>query len=196
MLSISRKVAPIPSFVRAYTAKYPRPRPGTAERPPLKHRDPLLNSPNATVTKFEDDGIVFVHRPPPAAAAPESTTVAPSSPLLRKPTPSMSSPLTTPLPPTIRAEKPVVEKKLLSEEEIAKMKELRLSRPGEVFDQHTREDVRCLAVHRGATFANSDVAAQEDPEATGRRTRQAPGALERATPAGQSSPGQAPGVLV
>ncbi|KAF5338888.1 hypothetical protein D9611_008775 [Ephemerocybe angulata] len=129
MLSISRKVAPIPSFVRAYTAKYPRPRPGTAERPPLKHRDPLLNSPNATVTKFEDDGIVFVHRPPPAAAAPESTTVAPSSPLLRKPTPSMSSPLTTPLPPTIRAEKPVVEKKLLSEEDIAKMKELRLSDP-------------------------------------------------------------------
>ncbi|KAJ3542579.1 hypothetical protein NMY22_g3465 [Coprinellus aureogranulatus] len=127
MFTLSRKLAPIPSFVRAYAPKYPRPRPGTAERPPLKHRDPLLNSPNATVTKLEDDDLLFVHRPPPSLEAPESTTALPASPLLQKrPASSSSGPVR--LPPLVKGEKPK-ELKPLTPEDIAKMKELRASDP-------------------------------------------------------------------
>ena len=126
MLSIPRKLAPVPAFVRAYAGKYPRPRPGTSERPPLKHRDPLLNAPDATVTRLEDENLLFVHRNPPSLAAPESTIEAPTSPLLQQKPPTTSAGAA--LPPLLKAKKPV-ELKTLSEEDIAKMRELRSSDP-------------------------------------------------------------------
>jgi hypothetical protein len=83
------------------------------------------------VTKLEDEGLTFVHRPPPSAAAPESTTDLPASPLLQK-RPVRSSPPRASLPPLLptdlKASQPK-ELKELTEEDIAKMKELRASDP-------------------------------------------------------------------
>ncbi|KAF8908941.1 hypothetical protein CPB84DRAFT_1766412 [Gymnopilus junonius] len=81
------------------TPKYPRPRPGTAERPAYHAKDPLIDNPKAVVTKLEDEHLTFIHRPPPTAPSPFSLTTAPASPLLRPPT----TPYDGPLPPLSRS---------------------------------------------------------------------------------------------
>ncbi|KAF9046417.1 mitochondrial ribosomal protein subunit L20-domain-containing protein [Panaeolus papilionaceus] len=104
--------------------KYPRPRPGTSERPAYHAPDPLVNNPKAAVTELEEGSLTFIHRPPPTAPSPFSTTLDPISPLLR---PSASA-RTGPLPPPSRSTKahPLVQ---LTEEQRKQMRELRVSNP-------------------------------------------------------------------
>lgn len=98
----------LPSFTSVFTrtyatkwhaGKWPRPKPGTAERPAYHAPDPLINNPNAAVTELPDEGLTFIHRPPPTAPSPFSLTTNPVSPLLRPRTPHED----VPLPPFSRA---------------------------------------------------------------------------------------------
>ncbi|KAF7291619.1 60s ribosomal protein l20 [Mycena chlorophos] len=99
-------------FVRGYASgsakpkrfphggKYPRPKPRTAERPPYRASDPLVDNADAAVTKL-DDTLTFIHRPPRSAPSPHSLTTNPISPLLRPPTPKTKQalpPLSGPAP--------------------------------------------------------------------------------------------------
>ncbi|KAJ7600984.1 mitochondrial ribosomal protein subunit L20-domain-containing protein [Mycena floridula] len=115
------------TFCRTYaTRKWPRPRPGSSERPPYRAPDPLIDNPNATVTALPDEDLVFIHRPPPTAPSPLSLTTNPISPLLRP----RVSPAGSPLPPHIRpsaASKEPPER--ASDETIAKIRKLRLEDP-------------------------------------------------------------------
>ncbi|GLB38439.1 putative mitochondrial ribosomal protein subunit L20 [Lyophyllum shimeji] len=109
------------SLARTYATRYPRPKPGTAERPAYHPPDPLANNPHAIVTPLPDENLTFIHRPPPTAPSPFSLTVAPSSPLLRPPTPASSDPL----PPFIR---PSADKSLpprASDDAVAEIRRLR-----------------------------------------------------------------------
>jgi hypothetical protein len=116
-----------------YAPKYPRPRPGTAERPPYRASDPLVDNPKAVVTKLEGGALTFVHRPPPTAPTPYSLTTLPASPLLRPKsslaTTSESTRPPLPLPPSIRPEKSKESPPRMSEEDMAKLKMLRRSDP-------------------------------------------------------------------
>ncbi|KAK7048267.1 60s ribosomal protein l20 [Favolaschia claudopus] len=74
------------AFTRSYATKlnkYPRPKPGTAERPAYHAPDPLNNNPQAVVTALPENDLTFIHRPPPTAPSPHSLTTNPVSPLLR-----------------------------------------------------------------------------------------------------------------
>lgn len=84
-----------PTLLRS-APKYLRPRPGTAERPPYRAPDPLVNNPKATVTKLGgEEELTFIHRPPASAPSPYSLSVAPASPLLRPRTMSVGGDTTT-----------------------------------------------------------------------------------------------------
>lgn len=120
------------SFRRTYATKgnlpggkWPRPKPGTSERPPYYAPDPLVNNPKAAVTTLPEDDLTFIHRPPPTAPSPLSLTTDPVSPLLRPSTPPTSSPL----PPFIRpsADKEVPQR--ASDEDVAEIRRLRLLNP-------------------------------------------------------------------
>ncbi|TFK28033.1 hypothetical protein FA15DRAFT_665803 [Coprinopsis marcescibilis] len=127
MLTASKRALQLSSsFIRTYATRHPRPRPGTSERPPAKHKDPLTSSASAHITELEEDGLTFIHRPPPSAPSPASLTTAPSSPLLQ---PAAPSPEGTALPPLLRKEKPQPQWTPVSPENIEKMKELRASDP-------------------------------------------------------------------
>ncbi|KAH9936667.1 mitochondrial ribosomal protein subunit L20-domain-containing protein [Fomitopsis serialis] len=104
------------SPVRTYATRIP-------ERPPYRAPDPLVNNPNATYTKLEDD-LTFIHRPPPTAPSPWSYTTQPASPLLHNPT----APADRPLPPLVRAEAEAAHPRM-SAEDIAKMRALRAQAP-------------------------------------------------------------------
>ncbi|PPR05367.1 hypothetical protein CVT24_007981 [Panaeolus cyanescens] len=123
MLKPSRSVSFSWNIAR-HAPKYPRPRPGTAERPAYHAPDPLVNNSKAAVTELEEGALTFIHRPPPTAPSPFSTTLDPVSPLLR---PSAST-HTGPLPPRSRSTQahPLVQ---LTDEQRRKMKELRVSDP-------------------------------------------------------------------
>ncbi|KAH7885366.1 mitochondrial ribosomal protein subunit L20-domain-containing protein [Phlebopus sp. FC_14] len=95
-----------------------------AEKPPARFPDPLKNSPNATVTTLEKSNLTFIHRPPPTAPSPHSTTLSPASPLLRPPTPTGG-----PIPPMLRPSSYKPEPERLSAEDLEKMRELRLQDP-------------------------------------------------------------------
>lgn len=109
-------------FTRSYAAKHPRPKPGTSERPAYHAPDPLVNNPKAVVTPLGDEGLTFIHRPPPTAPSPFSLTTAPSSPLLRP----ASEPATL-LPPLARRQQ--TPPKRMTDAAIAKMREFRQSDP-------------------------------------------------------------------
>lgn len=121
----TRALAFSANIARSYAPKYPRPRPGTSERPPYRAPDPLINNPKAVVTKLEDDQLTFIHRPPPTAPTPFSLTTSPASPLLQTPSeqkatllpPPLQRPSATPAPPR------------MSEEDLIKMRDLRQSDP-------------------------------------------------------------------
>jgi len=81
------------AFTRSYATKWPRPKPGTSERPAYHAPDPLLNNPNAVVTALPDEDLTFIHRPPPTAPSPFSLTTNPVSPLLRPRPPQEDVPL-------------------------------------------------------------------------------------------------------
>ncbi|KAJ3789161.1 mitochondrial ribosomal protein subunit L20-domain-containing protein [Lentinula aff. detonsa] len=107
-------------LTRAYAPKWPRPKPGTSERPPYRPSDPLNNNPSATVTALPDENLTFIHRPPPTAPSPISYTTNPVSPLLRPP----SSPSSI-LPPLLR---PSVDKSVpirLTAVQVAEIRRLR-----------------------------------------------------------------------
>lgn len=109
-----------------YKTKYPRPRPGTAERPAYHAKDPLVNNPKAAVTKLEEDNLTFIHRPPPTAPTPFSLVTSPVSPLLRPPTPY--DPATVPMPPLSRSA-PAPAPPRMSDADVVKMRNLRASDP-------------------------------------------------------------------
>ncbi|TFK73588.1 hypothetical protein BDN72DRAFT_761364 [Pluteus cervinus] len=123
-MNATRKFGLALQFARGYAAKYPRPRPGTSERPPYRASDPLANNPKATVTTLEDSQLTFIHRPPPSAPTPHSLTTAPSSPLLRAQPRTQNGPLPPSLRPTANNQPPPV-----SDEVVAKIRELRQLNP-------------------------------------------------------------------
>lgn len=112
-------------FTRGYAPKWPRPKPGTSERPPMRHADPLVNSEDAVITKLSDEDLTFIHRPPPTSPSPLSYSTNPVSPLLRPP----KAPTNASLPPRIRptAEKPQPER--ASDEVVAEIRRLRALDP-------------------------------------------------------------------
>ncbi|KAF9077561.1 mitochondrial ribosomal protein subunit L20-domain-containing protein [Rhodocollybia butyracea] len=118
----------LPSFTRflarTYAPKWPRPKPGTAERPPYRAPDPLINNPSATVTNLPDEELTFIHRPPPTAPSPISYTTNPVSPLLKDPTPSTSSALPPLTRPSTESSYP-----RLTTEQIAEIRRLRSVNP-------------------------------------------------------------------
>lgn len=124
-MNMNRRLAFALTFSRTYATRWPRPKPGTSERPAYHAPDPLVNNPKAAVTPLEDEDLTFIHRPPPTAPSPFSLTTAPTSPLLR-PDPS---PITGPLPPSIRPSADKVQPQRASDEVIAEIRRLRFSDP-------------------------------------------------------------------
>jgi len=119
------KSTPSLSFVASVArnaGKYPRPRPGTSERPAFRHPDPLST---ALKTELADSQLTFIHRPPPSAPTPYSLSTAPSSPLLAK---VQTPPVSRGLPPLSR---PAPEKKhtQVADETVLQMRALRHSDP-------------------------------------------------------------------
>lgn len=101
--------------VRSYATRLP-------ERPPYRAPDPLKNNPHADYKSLPGD-LTFIHRPPPSASAPESYTTLPASPLLK---PAHNA--TAELPPALFPRKASPPPRM-SDEDIAKMQELRRSDP-------------------------------------------------------------------
>lgn len=122
----TRAVAFCLNVARYYAPKYPRPRPGTSERPAYHPPDPLTNNPKATVKILEEDNLTFIHRPPPTAPSPYSLTTAPVSPLLR---PAAANVVPSPVLPPVLRRPPSTEPPRMSDEQIEKMRHLRLSNP-------------------------------------------------------------------
>ncbi|KAI8978800.1 mitochondrial ribosomal protein subunit L20-domain-containing protein [Trametes punicea] len=114
----------LPFASRSYVTRLP-------ERPPYRAPDPLVNNPRATYQELPDNNLTFIHRPPPTAPSPLSYTTNPASPLLKNSTSaSASAPGTTTadaLPPAVRKDKG--EKPRLSDEDIAKLRDLRRADP-------------------------------------------------------------------
>ncbi|KAK7056698.1 Glutathione S-transferase 2 [Paramarasmius palmivorus] len=112
-------------LARYYPGKYPRPKPGTSERPPYRAPDPLVDNPIATVTSLPEDDLTFIHRPPPTAPSPLSYTTNPVSPLLQS-----RKPLTeAPLPPLLRPSAGKEPLPRVSDSVVDKIRQLRLSNP-------------------------------------------------------------------
>lgn len=113
--------------VRNYPGKWPRPKPGTSEKPPYYAPDPLVNNPKALSTPLEGGELTFIHRPPPTAPSPHSLTSNPVSPLLR------AAPATeadeADLPPYLRPSANIFPEKRLSDSELIEMKRLRKENP-------------------------------------------------------------------
>jgi len=110
--------------VRAYgTRTHIGPRTHKAHKPPPKILDPLTNNPNAGIQHLEDDNLTFIHRPPPTAPTPFSTTLAPASPLLRPP-PSESTSHGR-LPPLLRPSAYVKEPPRVTSQQLAEIRRLR-----------------------------------------------------------------------
>lgn len=101
--SMSNRARVFPGF----KGKWPRPRPGSAERPNYHAPDPLLPNTKAVnplisnvkpVETALPDDLTFIHRPPPTSPSPFSLTSDPVSPLLQPRKPRTDDPL----PPFIR----------------------------------------------------------------------------------------------
>ncbi|KAK2465211.1 hypothetical protein APHAL10511_002565 [Amanita phalloides] len=111
-----------------YATKYPRPRPGSAERPPVHRPDPLADNPNATVTHLPHENLTFIHRPPPTAPSPFSLSTAPASPLLHPHTDTTNA-ASQGLPPISRPSLNKTPPQRLSDEDLEKIRHLRRSDP-------------------------------------------------------------------
>ncbi|KIJ64469.1 hypothetical protein HYDPIDRAFT_111796 [Hydnomerulius pinastri MD-312] len=105
------------SRCRTYATRRP-------EKPPARFPEPLKNSPNATVTTLEGSKLTFIHRPPPTAPSPHSTTADPASPLLKSATPTGGT-----MPPFLRPSSYRPELEPVSQEDMEKIRQLRLSDP-------------------------------------------------------------------
>jgi len=125
MLNRFVRSSAVPQLARGYAGKWPRPKPGTSEKPPYYAPDPLVNNPKAAVTPLSTDGsLEFIHRPPPTIASPLSLTTNPVSPLLRPPSDGR-----IPLPPYLRKSAHMRPEKRLSDEELAELQRLRKKDP-------------------------------------------------------------------
>ncbi|EGN92121.1 hypothetical protein SERLA73DRAFT_147658 [Serpula lacrymans var. lacrymans S7.3] len=96
-----------------------------AEKPPARFPDPLANATNATVKVLPEDNLTFYHRPPPSAPTPFSTTLEPASPLLKR----ASRTKRVPMPPLLRPSAYKPDPVRMSDENVQKIRELRLSDP-------------------------------------------------------------------
>ena len=114
--------------IRVYgTRTHIMPRTHTAHKPPMRPKDPLSTKESvAGVQHLEDDNLTFIHRPPPSAPTPLSTTLNPSSPLLRPPTKAKG---TKRLPPLLRPSAYVKEPPRVSPETIKEIRRLREEDP-------------------------------------------------------------------
>ena len=113
--------------IRAYgTRTHVMPRTHIAHRPPMRLKDPLSTKESVGVQHLEDDNLTFIHRPPPSAPTPFSTTLNPSSPLLRSPTKVKG---TRRLPPLLRPSAYVKEPPRVSPEIIKEIRRLREEDP-------------------------------------------------------------------
>lgn len=101
------------------------PRTHKAHKPPPRPTDPLNNNPTAGVQQLEDDNLTFIHRPPPTAPTPFSTTLEPSSPLLRPPTKAIAPRL----PPLLRPSAYVKEPPRVTPEQLEEIRKLRREDP-------------------------------------------------------------------
>jgi len=134
--------------------KYPRPRPGTAERPPYRAPDPLVDNPKALVTELEEGKLTFVHRPPPTMDGPESVGLS-KSPLLRAWRSGNSSnsngtnTKSTLLPPEIRRPSTPPSLPRLSDEALSQLKELRRSDPRTYTRSKLAEQFGCTSTFVG-----------------------------------------------
>lgn len=122
-------MVPRPSFrlttIRSYgTRTHIGPRTQSAHRPPPRQNDPM-NDESAGVQQLEDDNLTFIHRPPSSAPSPLSTTLQPTSPLLRPP----SKVKDVPLPPLLRPSAYVKEPPRVTREQIEEIKRLRREDP-------------------------------------------------------------------
>ena len=112
------------SYGTKHSRKFPRPNPGTAERPAYRPPDPLVNNPKATVTTLEDENLTFIvhHLLQPLRIHLRPILVPP----LLRPMPTL---VDGPLPPFSRPglHKPGPER--ASDETIAKIRELREKEP-------------------------------------------------------------------
>ncbi|EKM79401.1 hypothetical protein AGABI1DRAFT_85248 [Agaricus bisporus var. burnettii JB137-S8] len=113
------------SYATKHASKFPRPKPGAAERPAYHAPDPLVNNPKAAVTTLDDENLTFIHRPPPSAASAYSYSTAPASPLLR----SQPAPPAEFLPPLARPALHKPSPPRASDEVVAKIRELRATDP-------------------------------------------------------------------
>ncbi|KAG0704300.1 mitochondrial ribosomal protein subunit L20-domain-containing protein [Suillus ampliporus] len=106
-------------FSRSYATRI-------AEKPPARFPDPLVNHPNAVVKTLKDENLTFIHRPPPTAPSPHSTTLAPASPLLKSPTPPNKR---APMPPLLRPSAYNATPPRMLDEDMKQLRKLRLSNP-------------------------------------------------------------------
>lgn len=122
LLVLSTMLRPRLATTLAHCRTYATRRP---EKPPARFPDPLRNDPNAVVTPLDGDGLTFIHRPPPSAPSPFSTTLDPASPLLRPATSAGGR-----LPPLLRPSEYRPGPERMSKEDIEKLRSLRRSDPG------------------------------------------------------------------
>lgn len=150
------------STVARNAPKYRRPRPGTAERPPYRAGDPLVENPKAKVTALENTSergqteLTFIHRPPPSAPTPFSMTTAPSSPLLILKSDVAATPRALPPllhPPKVTAEKDSSnadnEHPRMSDADMEKLKQLRRSDPFKYSRSQLAEMFKCTPAFVG-----------------------------------------------
>ncbi|KLO14810.1 hypothetical protein SCHPADRAFT_902948 [Schizopora paradoxa] len=104
------------------------------EKPPARFPDPLTSTPDISAVKLPD-GVTFFRRPPPSAPTPLSTTLDPSSPLLRPLSTSTSAATsnetepTTTVPPRLHTPRVFPSNQVLSDADFEKMRQLRAEQP-------------------------------------------------------------------
>ncbi|KZP33493.1 hypothetical protein FIBSPDRAFT_924487 [Athelia psychrophila] len=126
------------SSSRKNTSNMPRTK--IAQKPPTRPTDPLIE---ATTTKSLDDGeLTFIHRAPPTAPTPHSTTMAPSSPLLRPPTVAKGP---VRLPPLLRPSEYVAPPPRMSDEQLAELQRLRALDPEKWTRSRLAEKFNCTS---------------------------------------------------
>jgi hypothetical protein len=129
------------STIRTYgTRTHVMPRTHKAHKPSPRVLDPLKNT-NVDVQELEDDNLTFIHRPPPTAPTPFSTTLEPASPLLRPPT----KPEEGRLPPLLRPSAYVKEPPRVTPEQMEEIRRLRQEDPEKYSRSRLAEMFNCTS---------------------------------------------------
>ena len=122
-------------MTRGYATRRP-------ERPPPKFADPLVNNPHAVVEKIAEN-VTFIHRPPPSAPTPFSTTLSPASPLLQPAASADAEETTVTVPPRMRKQRSHPNSRVLNEEDFEEMRRLRASDPTKYTRLHLAKMFNC-----------------------------------------------------